>query len=116
MDGVTEDMLFNERETFAPVAPIFRFSDLEEAIRIANGPRYGLSMAIHTNDLKTALEAARRLKSGQVTINEPVYSWDYHHPWGGFRKSGIGRIGARWSLTAFMEIKTVMINIGRSGR
>lgn len=115
VDGVTPDSLFNRRESFAPVAPLFSFQELEEAIELANAPRYGLSMAIHTNDLKTALEAARRLKAGQVAINEPVYSWDYHHPWGGFRNSGIGRIGGRWSLTAFMELKTVMINVGRSG-
>jgi len=116
VDGVTTDMLFNKEETFGPVAPILEFSSLDEAIEIANEPRYGLSMAIHTNDLGTAMRAARELKSGQVCINEPVYSWDFHHPWGGFRRSGIGRIGGAWSLTAFMELKTIMFNVGRTRR
>lgn len=116
VDGVTTEMLFNKEETFGPAAPILTFSDLDEAIEIANAPRYGLSMAIHTNDLKTALAAARRLKSSQICINESVYSWDFHNPWGGFRSSGLGRIAGKWSLTAFMELQTVMFNVGRTGR
>lgn len=114
VDGVTPDMLFNQVETFGPTAPILEFSDLDEAIEQANAPRYGLSMAIHTANLRVAMEAARRLKSGQICINEPVYSWDYFNPWGGFRNSGLGRIAGRWSLDAFSELKTVMINVGRS--
>lgn len=114
VDGVTPDMKFNRVETFGPTAPILEFSDLDEAIELANGPRYGLSMAIHTANLRVAMEAAKRLKSGQICINEPVYSWDYMNPWGGFRNSGLGRIAGRWSLDAFSELKTVMINVGRS--
>ncbi len=114
VDDVPPEALFNSVETFGPTAPIFRFADLDEAIEMANAPRYGLSMAIHTANLRVAMEAAKRLKSGQVCINEPVYSWDYFNPWGGFRNSGLGRIAGRWSLDAFSELKTVMFNIGRS--
>ncbi len=114
VDGVTSDMLFNTTETFGPTAPILEFSDLDEAVEIANAPRFGLSMAIHTGNLRVAMEAARRLKSGQVTINEPVYSWDYMNAWGGFRNSGLGRIAGSLTLDAFSELKTVMINVGRS--
>lgn len=114
VDGVTPDMKFNTVETFGPTAPVLTFSDLDEAIELANAPRFGLSMAIHTANLRVAMEAAKRLKSGQICINEPVYSWDYMNPWGGFRNSGLGRIAGRWTLDAFSELKTVMINIGRS--
>ncbi|MGQ0797817.1 MAG: aldehyde dehydrogenase family protein [Methanobacteriota archaeon] len=114
VDGVTTDMDFNTVETFGPVAPVFEFNDLDEAIEQANAPRYGLSMAIHTANLRVAMEAAKRLKSGQIFINEPVYSWDYMNAWGGFRNSGLGRIAGRWTLDAFSEVKTVMINVGRS--
>ena len=114
VDGVTPDMLFNKIETFGPTAPILEFSDLDEAIELANEPRYGLSMGIHTSNLRVAMEAARRLKSGQVCINEPAYSWDYFNPWGGFRNSGLGRIAGKWTLDAFSELKTVMFNVGRS--
>jgi succinate-semialdehyde dehydrogenase/glutarate-semialdehyde dehydrogenase len=114
LDGVTTEMDFNTVETFGPVAPVFEFSDLDEAIEQANAPRYGLSMAIHTANLRVAMEAAKRLKSGQICINEPVYSWDYMNAWGGFRNSGLGRIAGRWTLDAFSDVKTVMINVGRS--
>ncbi len=114
VDGVTPDMKFNTVETFGPTAPILEFSDLDEALELANAPRFGLSMAIHTANLRVAMEAAKRLKSGQICINEPVYSWDYMNPWGGFRNSGLGRIAGRWTLDAFSELKTVMINVGRS--
>ncbi|OGS66095.1 MAG: hypothetical protein A3K59_09125 [Euryarchaeota archaeon RBG_19FT_COMBO_69_17] len=114
VDGVTPEMDFNSVETFGPVAPVFEVSSLDEAIEMANAPRYGLSMAIHTSNLRVAMEAAKRLKSGQICINEPVYSWDYMNPWGGFRNSGLGRIAGRWTLDAFSEVKTVMINVGRS--
>ncbi len=114
VDHVPRDALFNKVETFGPTAPIFEFADLDEAIEMANAPRYGLSMAIHTANLRVAMEAAKRLKAGQVCINEPVYSWDYFNPWGGFRNSGLGRIAGRWSLDAFSELKTIMINVGRS--
>jgi len=114
VDDVPPDALFNTAETFGPTAPILEFSDLDEAIEMANAPRYGLSMAIHTANLRVAMEAAKRLKAGQICINEPVYSWDYFNPWGGFRNSGLGRIAGRWSLDAFSELKTVMFNVGRS--
>ena len=114
VDNVTPHMQFNYIETFGPVAPIFEFSNLDQAINMANEPRYGLSMAIHTANLKTAFYAAQRLKAGQVNINESVYFWDYHHPWGGFRRSGYGRVAGKWTLESFTELKTININIGRS--
>jgi len=114
VDEVTPDMKFNYIETFGPVAPIFEFSNIDEAIQMANAPRYGLSMAIHTKNLKTAFYAAERLKTGQVNVNESVYFWDYHQPWGGFRKSGVGRVAGKWTLEAYTELKTININIERS--
>jgi acyl-CoA reductase-like NAD-dependent aldehyde dehydrogenase len=114
VDDVTPEMKFNSVETFGPVAPVFEFSNLDQAIEIANHPRYGLSMAIHTKNLKTAMYAAQRLKAGQVNVNESVYFWDYHNPWGGFRRSGYGRVAGKWTLEAFTELKSINFNIGRS--
>lgn len=114
VDDVPPKAKFNNVETFGPVAPLIEFSDLDEAIEMANAPRYGLSMAVHTKNLKKALTVAQRVKTGQITINESVYYWDYHNPWGGFRKSGIGRIAGKWTLEAFQDLKTIVINVGRS--
>jgi acyl-CoA reductase-like NAD-dependent aldehyde dehydrogenase len=114
VDGVTTDMLLGNSETFGPVAPILEFHSLTEAAEIANLPRYGLSMAIHTANIKRAFTLARELKAGQIVINDPVLYWDYNHPWGGFRRSGFGRVAGRWTLEAFTELKTVILNVGES--
>lgn len=114
VDGVSTDMLLGRTETFGPVAPLLEFQDWEEAVAMANLPRYGLSMAVHTANLKRAFTFARELKAGQVVINDPVLYWDYNHPWGGFRRSGFGRVAGKWTLESFTEIKTVILNVGES--
>jgi len=113
IDNVTPDMLINKEETFGPVAPVLTFSTVDEAIEIANDTPYGLSSAIHTKDLNTAFYFAEKLKTGQVVINGPVLLWDYHHPWVGVKKSGIGAVGGRWTLEAFTELKTILLKLGR---
>ncbi len=114
VDGVTPEMLLGHSETFGPVAPLLEFRTVDEAVEIANRPRYGLSMAIHTANLKRAFTLARELKAGQVVVNDPVLYWDYNHPWGGFRRSGIGRVAGKWTIEAFTELKTIILNVGES--
>jgi len=114
VDDVPKEALFNNTETFGPVAPIITFKTLDEAIETANAPRYGLSMAIHTKNFRTALEACGRLHAGQVCVNDSVYYWDYNNPWGGFRKTGFGRIAGKWNFEAFTDLKTLVFNVGRS--
>lgn len=114
VDGVTIDMLLGNSETFGPVAPVLTFRSLAEAAEVANLPRYGLSMAIHTANIKRAFTLARELKAGQVVVNDPVLYWDYNHPWGGFRRSGFGRVAGKWTLEAFTELKTLILNVGES--
>jgi len=114
VDGVTPDMLLGRAETFGPVAPLLEFETPEEAVEIANLPRYGLSMSVHTANIKRAFTFARELKAGQVVVNDPVLYWDYNHPWGGFRRSGIGRVAGKWTIESFTEIKTVILNVGES--
>ena len=114
VDDVTGDMLLGNAETFGPVAPILRFRTLEEAVELAHLPRYGLSMAIHTSNLRRAFSLARDLKAGQIVVNDPALYWDYNHPWGGFRRSGIGRVAGKWTVESFTEIKTVIVNVGES--
>ena len=112
--GVTEDMLLNKKETFGPVAPIMKFSTTDEAIEIANGTEYGLSSAVFTNNLKKAFHMAERIKAGQVVINDTVCCWEYLHPWGGVKGSGIGRMGGRHTVEEFTELKSISINLGKS--
>lgn len=113
IDKVTPDMLINKEETFGPVAPVLTFSSIDEAIEIANDTPYGLSMAVHTRDLNKAFYFAEKLKSGQVAINGSVLLWDYHHPWVGVKRSGVGAVAGKWTIEAFTNIKTILLRVSQ---
>ncbi len=95
-------------ETFGPVAPIVPVDSLEEAIAHANGIEYGLGANVYTRDLATAIRCARELKAGTVWINDPLTDNDAG-PFGGFKRSGLGRELGREGLEAFQETKHVHI-------
>ncbi|HZU12336.1 MAG TPA: aldehyde dehydrogenase family protein [Chloroflexota bacterium] len=109
---VTEDMVIARDETFGPVAPIIRFSDPSEAIRIANGTPFGLNAALFTNSLSDAWRMAERLEHGTVLVNESTNYWDQLGPFGGAKKSGVGRELSTWMLDALTEIKHIVFDIG----
>ncbi len=93
-------------ETFGPVAPIVPVSDLDEAIELANGTRFGLGANVYTRDLRSAVRCMRELRAGTVWINDPLTDNDAG-PFGGFKQSGIGRELGREGLEAFQETKHV---------
>ncbi len=93
-------------ETFGPVAPIVPVADLDEAIALANGTRFGLGANVYTRDLKSAVHCMRELRAGTVWINDPLTDNDAG-PFGGFKQSGIGRELGREGLEAFQETKHV---------
>lgn len=101
---VTPAMRIFREEVFGPVATITPYSDVDEAVELANDTIYGLSAAI-TGDPQQAVEIAARIRAGLVTIN----SWapPAGLPFGGYKQSGNGREGGRQGLIDFMEIKTV---------
>lgn len=93
LDRVTPDMEIVCKETFGPVIPVIRFDSDEEAVRIANDTEYGLQAGVCTQNLKRAMFYVHAIKSGAVHINQAsgyrVESW----PFGGIKKSGIGKEG-----------------------
>ena len=93
-------------ETFGPVAPIVPVADLDEAIELANGTRFGLGANVYTRDLKNAVRCMRELRAGTVWINDPLTDNDAG-PFGGFKQSGLGRELGREGLEAFQETKHV---------
>ncbi len=93
-------------ETFGPVAPIVPVSDLDEAIELANGTRFGLGANVYTSDLRSTVRCMRELRAGTVWINDPLTDNDAG-PFGGFKQSGIGRELGREGLEAFQETKHV---------
>jgi phenylacetaldehyde dehydrogenase len=109
-EAVNNDMRLAREEIFGPVAAILPFSDLDEAIRIANDTDYGLAAAVATTNVSAAHSVARRLRAGVVWVN--TYSeLDVTFPFGGFKQSGIGRELGRQSLDNFTELKSVLIRL-----
>ncbi|MGC8661732.1 MAG: aldehyde dehydrogenase family protein, partial [Nitrososphaeria archaeon] len=101
-----------QEETFAPVAPIFKFKGKDEAVAAANSSRYGLQAAIFTNDISKALDTAKRIKAGAVLINDSTrLRWDTL-PFGGLKDSSIGeREGIRNTAIAFSEVKLISLGV-----
>jgi hypothetical protein len=95
-------------ETFGPVLPIMPVASLDEAIRLANDSEYGLTASGWTRDPATARRLERELQAGVVTINDCVYTYgEPTAPWGGFKKSGIGRAHGRAGLREMVQVKYV---------
>ena len=107
--GVDESMDVCKQETFGPVASVYQFDDYEEALALANDSIYGLSGAIYTQDLRTAMDYVQRLESGMVHVNGPSISDEAHVPFGGLGDSGFGREGTEEDMNAFTEMKWITI-------
>lgn len=101
------------QEIFGPVAPVMKFSSLDEAVELANDSEFGLSIGI-LGDVGTAMELADRLDSGKIHINEQTVSDESMAPFGGTKSSGNGtRIGgAAANLDAFTETQWVTLRSG----
>jgi succinate-semialdehyde dehydrogenase/glutarate-semialdehyde dehydrogenase len=95
-------------EVFGPIAPIIVVRDEDEAVRVANDTEYGLGAAIWSRDLKRAERLAARIEAGCIAINDMVKS-DPRLPFGGIKKSGVGRELSHYGLKEFVNIKTVVV-------
>jgi acyl-CoA reductase-like NAD-dependent aldehyde dehydrogenase len=100
-------------EIFGPVVVVVPFADEAEAIRIANDTPYGLSGSIWTRDLGRAFRVARAVETGTLSVNSNS-SVRYWTPFGGFKRSGIGRELGPDALEAFTELKNVFLATGAS--
>jgi len=108
---VRNDMRIAREEIFGPVLSVIPYSDVDEAVRIANDSRYGLSGRIVTRDQARGLEVAKRLRTGSVLISEgisgPGAGTFMVAPFGGFKESGIGREGGEYGVLEFTETQTI---------
>jgi aldehyde dehydrogenase (NAD+) len=110
LDGVTPDMPLVKEETFGPVSPIIRFSDIDAAIAIANSTAYGLSSAVCTNRLDYITRLVQELNVGTVNVREvPGYRLELT-PFGGIKDSGLGyKEGVLEAMKSFTNMKTYSI-------
>jgi aldehyde dehydrogenase (NAD+) len=109
-DVGNDDRIARE-EVFGPVGAVIRFTDEDDAARIANDTRYGLAGAIWTDNLQRAHRMIPRLRAGTVWVNAyRVGEWT--RPFGGFGQSGVGREQGIDALHAYTEEKAVFIDIG----
>ncbi|MFJ8926621.1 succinic semialdehyde dehydrogenase [Streptomyces sp. NPDC102364] len=109
LDGVEAPMSVCNEETFGPVVSIYRFSDEDEAITLANSTAYGLNSSVWTKSAKRGHEVAARLRTGTVNINEgyaPAYG-SVQSPMGGMKESGLGRRHGSEGILKYTEAQTV---------
>ncbi|OBA85587.1 aldehyde dehydrogenase [Mycolicibacterium elephantis] len=98
------DSYIAQEEVFGPVLTVLRYRGDDEAVAIANDSAYGLGGAVWGTDVDRALGVARRIRTGQVSINGTIPG---DAPFGGFKQSGIGREGGVMGLRAYMEPKAI---------
>ena len=108
LDRVGTSMKVLSEEVFGPVAPVLQVANEDEAIKIANDSEFGLGASLWTSDLEKAKKLAKRIESGMVFINSLVKS-DPRMPFGGVKKSGIGRELSKFGLKEFVNVKSVNI-------
>jgi succinate-semialdehyde dehydrogenase/glutarate-semialdehyde dehydrogenase len=104
LTGVTAEMLVAREETFGPLAPIFKFSTDEEAIKMANDTEFGLASYFYSRDIGRVWRVAEALEYGMVGINTGLISTEVA-PFGGMKESGIGREGSKYGIEEFIEVK-----------
>jgi aldehyde dehydrogenase (NAD+) len=105
---VRPEMKVAREEIFGPVVSAIRFSDTDEAVRIANGTVYGLAAAVWTRDVKLAHRVASEVKAGSVWINS-YNVFDTASPFGGYKQSGFGRdLGAN-AIEQYTNVKSVWV-------
>lgn len=106
--NVPSDADIFREETFGPVAPLFRFSTEEEAVRMANDTEFGLASYFYSRDIGRIFRVAEALEYGIVGINEGIVSTEIA-PFGGMKSSGLGREGSKYGIEDYLEIKYLAI-------
>ncbi|MGF9975885.1 aldehyde dehydrogenase family protein [Viridibacillus arvi] len=105
----TNDMRIAQEEIFGPVATVIKYETEEEVIAMANDSEFGLGGGVWTSNLNTALRVARSIETGRMWVNQYT-NFSAGAPFGGYKKSGIGRETYKSILDAYTQTKNIFIN------
>jgi aldehyde dehydrogenase (NAD+) len=108
-EGVKNSMRIAQEEVFGPVLSVIPFKDEEEAIAIGNDVVYGLAAGVWTQNMRRALVMAEKLQAGTVWVNT-YRAVSYVSPFGGYKRSGLGRESGQEMIKDYMQTKSVWIS------
>jgi succinate-semialdehyde dehydrogenase/glutarate-semialdehyde dehydrogenase len=108
--GVTQEMKVSVEETFGPLAPLFRFEDVDEVIAMANDTIFGLASYFYARDLSRVYKVAEALEYGIVGVNTGIISTELA-PFGGVKQSGLGREGSHHGIEDYLEMKYICLSV-----
>src|SRR5262249_41625252 len=108
--GVKQEMRIANEEVFGPVLSIIPFEDEDDAVRIANATVYGLAAGVWTQSIRRAISMSERLEAGTVWVNT-YRAVSYMSPFGGYKRSGVGRESGVDAIYEYLQTKSVWIDI-----
>jgi alpha-ketoglutaric semialdehyde dehydrogenase len=110
-DRVPWDSVIAQEEIFGPVLSVIRVPDFEEALRVANSVKYGLSSSIYTNNASKIFEFVDRIETGITHVNAPTIASEAQLPFGGMKGTGVGlREMGRVAIDFYTELKAVYVD------
>ena len=107
--GVKNSMRIAQEEVFGPVLAVIPFRDEEEALEIGNDVVFGLAAGVWTEDMRRAISMSERLQAGTVWVNT-YRAFSYTTPFGGYKRSGLGRENGQEAIQGYMQTKSVWIS------
>lgn len=110
LTNVTNDMRVAQEEIFGPVVCVLKFKDEDEVIKMANDSEYGLGGAVWTKDINRAFRVARGVETGRMWVNN-YNNLPAHAPFGGYKKSGIGRETHKVILDHYTQMKNIFVSL-----
>lgn len=108
--GATKNMALATEETFGPLAPLFKFEDVDEVIELANDTIFGLASYFYAKDLSRVYKVAEALEYGIVGVNTGIISTEVA-PFGGVKQSGLGREGSHHGIDDYLELKYICMSV-----
>ncbi|MEH6465554.1 MAG: NADP-dependent succinate-semialdehyde dehydrogenase [Shewanella psychromarinicola] len=110
LTGVNREMLVATEETFGPLAPLFKFDDVDDVIKQANDTEFGLAAYFYGRDISLVYKVAEALEYGMVGVNTGLISTEVA-PFGGIKSSGLGREGSKFGIEEYLEMKYICMSV-----